>query len=81
MDLLAITFVRKLGWRFLWAKLLLEFAFVLVALLAAGPVGAGTLGFLLVVGTLIAPMMWANHRFLGLPNHGLSQAGRAAVGA
>jgi uncharacterized protein len=76
MDLLAITFVRKLGWRFLWAKLALEFSFVLVALLTGGPIGAGTLGFLLVVGTLVAPMIWADHRYLGLPNHGLQRPGQ-----
>jgi hypothetical protein len=41
----------------------------------------GTVGFLLIVGTLIAPMMWANNRYLGLPNHGLGQAERIAAGA
>jgi uncharacterized membrane protein YczE len=71
MDLLAITFVRKLGLSFLCAKFLLELGFVLVALLTGGPIGPGTIGFLLVVGIFIAPMMWANNRYLCLPNHGL----------
>lgn len=81
MDLVAITFVKRLGWTFLWAKLLFEVGFVVVALLTGGPVGMGTIGFLLIVGTLIAPMMWANERYLGLPNHGLGQPERLAAGA
>lgn len=72
MDLVAITFVKKLGWKFLWAKLLFEVGFVVVALLLGGPVGMGTVGFLVIVGTLIPPMMWANGRYIGLPNHGLA---------
>jgi hypothetical protein len=73
MDLMAISFVRKLGWKFLWAKLLFELGFVATALLFGGPVGMGTVGFLVIVGTLIPPMMWANGRFMGLPNYGLSK--------
>lgn len=73
MDLVAITFVKKLGWKFLWAKLLFEISFVVVALLFGGPVGMGTVGFLVIVGTLIPPMMWANGRYIGLPNYGLSK--------
>jgi uncharacterized membrane protein YczE len=72
MDLVALTFVKKLGWSFLWAKLLFEVGFVAVAWLTGGPVGMGTVGFVLIVGTLIAPMMWASGRFLSLPNYGLA---------
>lgn len=79
MDLVAITFVKKLGWTFLWAKLLFEVGFAVVALLTGGPVGMGTVGFLLIVGTLIAPMMWANNRYLGLPNYGLGQPAKGAA--
>jgi uncharacterized membrane protein YczE len=79
MDLVAITFVKKLGWTFLWAKLLFEVGFVVVALLTGGPVGMGTVGFLLIVGTLIAPMMWANNRYLGLPNYGLGHPAKEAA--
>lgn len=75
MDLLAITVMQKLGWSFLRAKLVFEASFVLVAVAFAGPVGLATLAFVLMVGTLIQPMMWANHRFLGIPNHGLASAG------
>ncbi len=73
MDLVSITFVKKLGWRFLWAKLLFEVGFVVVALLTGGPVGMGTVGFLVIVGTLIPPMMWASGRYMRLPNYGLSR--------
>jgi uncharacterized membrane protein YczE len=73
MDLVAITFVSRLGWKFLWAKLLFEAGFVAVAWLLGGPVGMGTLGFLAIVGTLIPPMMWASERYMGLPNHGLGR--------
>ncbi|MFO1038562.1 MAG: hypothetical protein U1E45_17125 [Geminicoccaceae bacterium] len=73
MDLVALTFVKRLGWHFLWAKLLFEVGFVTVAWILGGPVGIGTLGFVLIVGTLIAPMMWASGRFLGLPNYGLAR--------
>ena len=74
MDLIAITFVRKLGWRFLWAKLLFEVAFVAGALALGGPVGMGTIGFLLIMGTMIPPLMWANEQLMRLPNRGLGRA-------
>jgi uncharacterized membrane protein YczE len=73
MDLLAITFVRRLGWHFLWAKLSFEASFVLLAVPFGGPVGLGTLAFVLIVGTLIPPMMWASSRYLGFGNYGMSQ--------
>ncbi|WGF88782.1 YczE/YyaS/YitT family protein [Marinivivus vitaminiproducens] len=73
MDLIAIAFVRKLGWTFLWAKLLFEVGFVVGALAFGGPVGMGTVGFVVIVGTLIPPMMWASERLMGLPNHGLGR--------
>lgn len=81
MDLLAITFLRRLGWRFLWAKLTFEAGFVLLALAFGGPVGLGTVCFVLVVGTLIPPMMWLSTRYLGLINHGLPDLRTARVGA
>ena len=78
MDLMAISFVKRLGWKFLWAKLLFEVGFVAVAFLVHGPVGIATLGFVVIVGTLIPPMMWANERIMRLPNHGLGRhAGQA----
>jgi uncharacterized membrane protein YczE len=74
MDLLAITFVIRLGWPFLWAKLLFEASFVLLALAFGGPVGLGTVCFVLIVGTLIPPMMWATTHYFRLPNYGLAPA-------
>jgi uncharacterized protein len=73
MDLLAISFVRRLGWTFLWTKLMFELSFVGLALVFGGPVGWGTIGFVLLVGTLIPPMMWANGRYFRLPNRGLPE--------
>ena len=35
-EVVAITFVRKLGWRFLWAKLIFEVGFVAIAWLFGG---------------------------------------------
>jgi uncharacterized membrane protein YczE len=73
MDLVAITFVRKLAWKFVWAKLLFEISFVGIALVFGGPVGMGTVCFVIIVGTLIPPMIWANGRYMRLPNYGLSK--------
>ena len=81
MDLLAITFVRRLGWRFLWAKLMFEAGFVLLALAFGGPVGFGTVCFVVMVGTLIPPMMWLSTRYLGLINHGLPDLRTARASA
>jgi hypothetical protein len=71
MDLIAITFVNKLGWRFTQAKLLLEVGFVCVAWSVGGPVGLATLLFVLIVGSLIEPFMIANGRILKMDNHGV----------
>lgn len=46
--------------------------------LVAGLVGPGTVGFLLVVGTLVPAMMWLNGRCPGLPNRGLAPNPRTA---
>jgi O-antigen/teichoic acid export membrane protein/uncharacterized membrane protein YczE len=78
MDLLALTFVKRLRWSFLASKLMLEIGFVVVAWLHGGPVGVGTLAFVAVIGTIIPPFMWANSRFLNLPNHGLGRRSRPA---
>jgi len=76
MDLLAVSFVKRLGWPFLAGKLLQEAGFVVVALLLGGPVGLGTLGFVGIVAPAIPLAMWANERLLNLPNHGLDTGGR-----
>jgi uncharacterized membrane protein YczE len=76
MDLLAVSFVKRLGWPFLAGKLLQEAGFVVVALLLGGPVGLGTLGFVGIVAPAIPLAMWANERLLNLPNHGLDTGGQ-----
>jgi uncharacterized membrane protein YczE len=74
MDLLAITIVRKIGWPFIAAKMLLEVGFVIVAWLTGGPVGAATLLFVLIVGSLIQPFMALNAHVLGLTNRGMASS-------
>jgi uncharacterized protein len=71
MDLLAITFVQKLGWPFIAAKMLFEVGFVIVAWLTGGPVGVATLLFVLIVGSLIQPFMAFNANAFGLTNYGM----------
>jgi uncharacterized protein len=71
MDLIAISMVEKWGWTFLTAKLLFEVSFVAVAYIFGGPIGAGTLAFVLIVGTLVPPAMWLSTHYLKMPNHGL----------
>ncbi|MFO1038932.1 MAG: oligosaccharide flippase family protein [Geminicoccaceae bacterium] len=73
MDLLAVSAVLRLGWPFMQGKLLLELLFVLAALALAGPLGVGTWAFLIVVAPVIQIAMWANGRYLRLPNYGLGQ--------
>lgn len=76
IDLLAISFVRHLGWRFIWAKLMFETGFVVLALIFGGPVGLATVCFVLMVGTLIPPIVWAHTRYFRLPNDGLAPVNR-----
>ncbi len=71
MDLVAITIVRKWNWSFFAAKMLFEVSFISLGWLLGGPVGFGTVAFVFIVGPFIQPFMWANDRFLGLPNYGL----------
>ena len=79
MDLVAITVVEKWRWPFYAAKLLFEVFFLSTGWLLGGPVGIGTVAFLCVVGPFIQPFMWANARFLSLPNHGMARARQTAV--
>jgi uncharacterized membrane protein YczE len=71
MDLLAITIVRRWGWPFIGAKLLFEGSFITLAWILGGPVGVGTIAFVMIVGTFIPAFMWANGRLFGMQNHGL----------
>lgn len=73
MDLVAITMIQKWGWTFFAAKMFLEIFLFGSGWLMGGPVGFATIAFILLVGPFIQPYMWANARFLRLPNHGLKE--------
>jgi hypothetical protein len=74
VDLVALTLVRQIGMRFYVAKLALEAGFLLVGFLLAGPVGIAAIAFVCVVGPFVEPLIWANRRFLKLPDYGLRRA-------
>ena len=76
VDLVALTLVRHLGTRFYLSKLALEAAFLLAGFLLGGPVGIAALAFVCVVGPFTEPLIWANRRFLRLPDYGLCRAMR-----
>jgi uncharacterized membrane protein YczE len=71
VDLVALTLVSRLGWRFSQAKLSLEAGFLAIGFLLGGPVGIAALAFVMVVGPFVEPLIWANQRFLKLPDYGL----------
>jgi PST family polysaccharide transporter len=81
MDLVAITMVRKWGLQFFVAKSILELFFIVSGYVLGGPIGIGTVMFLIVVGPLTQPLMWANARWLGIPNRGLPEYTPARVRA
>jgi uncharacterized membrane protein YczE len=74
VDLVALTLVSHVGTRFYVSKLALEGGFLLVGFLLGGPVGIAAAAFVLVVGPFMEPLIWANRRFLKLPDYGLRQA-------
>jgi uncharacterized membrane protein YczE len=74
VDLVALTLVNRLHWRFYQAKLSLEAGFLAIGLVLGGPVGIAAVAFVLVVGPFVEPLIWANQRFLKLPDYGLSRA-------
>ncbi|MEU3723930.1 hypothetical protein [Streptomyces sp. NPDC031705] len=71
MDLVAIAMTEKWGWPFWIAKMSMEGVLLLSGYLMGGPVGVGTLCFLLVVDTLIQPFLRVNERVLRMPNLGM----------
>lgn len=71
MDLLAIEMTKRWGLPFWSTKGALEAALLASGWLMGGPVGIGTLSFLIFVNGMIQPMMWGNMRFLNLRNFGL----------
>ena len=74
VDLVALTLVSRLGWRFYQAKLSLEAGFLAIGFVLGGPVGVAALAFVLVVGPFVEPLIWVNQRFLKLPDYGLRPA-------
>jgi uncharacterized protein len=74
VDLVTLTLVHRLGWRFYAAKLSLEAGFLVLGFLLGGPVGIAAVAFVLVVGPFVEPLIWANQRFLKLPDYGLRRA-------
>jgi hypothetical protein len=74
VDLVTLTLVNRLGWRFYRAKLSLEAGFLAIGFLLGGPVGIAALAFVLVAGPFVEPLIWVNQRFLRLPDYGLRPA-------
>lgn len=71
MDLIVITMTQRLRWPFWVAKAGVEAVLLALGWVLGGPVGAGTLCFLVFVDGLIQPLMALNHRALRMKNHGL----------
>ena len=69
MDLVVVSTVRNWGWPFVLGKLSIEAGFFAAAWSLGGPIGAGTVAFLAVVGCFVPCFMWANERLLRLPNY------------
>lgn len=71
MDLVAIALVERTGRPFWVFKAVAEVLLLVVGWALGGPVGIGTVFFLVFVGFLIQPVMTLNGRLVGLPNHAL----------
>lgn len=70
MDLVAITMVERWRWPFWAAKGVLESVLLVIGWKLGGPVGIGTVVFLMTVDLLIQPIVAFNAR-LGIQNRGL----------
>lgn len=75
MDLIVITLNQRWNVPFWGAKVGVEAVLLTLGWLLGGPVGIGTLAFLVFVDGLIQPFMSFNSRVLRLTNHGLSRPG------
>jgi uncharacterized membrane protein YczE len=71
MDLVAIALVERTGRPFWLFKAISEVALLATGWALGGPVGVGTVFFLVFVGFLIQPVMALNGKLVGLPNHAL----------
>lgn len=84
MDLVAIALVERTGRPFWLFKAGAEVLLLAMGWALGGPIGVGTMFFLIFVGLLIQPVMTLNGRLVGLPNHALDHlhmAPAATVGA
>lgn len=70
MDLVALALAGRTGRPFWVFKAVLEALLLAVGWLLGGPVGVGTVFFLVFVGFLIQPVMTINTRVARLPNYG-----------
>ncbi|MDG9715463.1 hypothetical protein [Streptomyces sp. DH24] len=73
MDLVAISMTHRWRWPFWAAKGSLELVLLGCGHVLGGPVGLGTICFLVFVDTLIQPCMRLTTRTFSLRNHGLEQ--------
>lgn len=74
MDLIVLTMTARWRWPFWVAKASVEAVLLVLGYLLGGPVGVGTLCFLVFVDGLIQPFMILNQRLLGMENRGLTVA-------
>lgn len=72
MDLIVISMTKRWKWPFWTAKAGVEAVLLVLGYVLGGPVGVGTLCFLVFVDGLIQPFMTLNRRALRLQNHGLA---------
>ncbi|MGP4089664.1 YczE/YyaS/YitT family protein [Streptomyces sp. KR55] len=75
MDLIVITLNQRWNVPFWGAKVGVEAVLLTLGWLLGGPVGIGTLAFLIFVDGLIQPFMAFNSAKLRLTNHGLTRPG------
>jgi uncharacterized membrane protein YczE len=71
MDLVALSLVARTGRPFWLFKAVAEAALLAAGWVLGGPIGVGTVFFLVFVGFLIQPVMTFNGRVVRLPNHAL----------
>lgn len=79
MDLVAITMTYKWGLPFWACKGVFEVVLLVSGWWLGGPVGVGTLIFLIFVGWLIQPVMSVHEKFFSIPNYGLQPPSSAGV--
>jgi uncharacterized protein len=71
MDLVAITMTRSWQIPFWLTKGVMELLLLATGWWLGGPVGIGTICFLVAVGWMIQPLMTGNEKFLRIPNYGM----------